>query len=702
MSLIRLTISQPYLASLACALRRTSLIIILISAVGFFYLGRINVYTYLKGDIKIERQIIFLCGPYFNKNNENDRRNVLLKFLKETYDDNVIPLIIDDFLISDNILDDNINIQLLEEIFAAISTCTYIFLDTMSAASELGLFASHTTQNNIHVLLPYSSDILDKKVGYFVKNIIIGQNKDKIKLNYYRPKILKQAIATDYVIEHYEFIDNKIPNEIKDTIRKMPVVLEGFVTVKYDSSIPNIFGYINYIQNENSISAKISMQTLFYLVASTTYNNFTKTQLKDKTIDKCEIKTLDGITENIKSIILRTIDIHIAQDNYNKYNIEIETNIKKDFYQIIKHIQKFIALYHENEPRNGHLFITKSNNQFLKNSVNDLDNSLEVLSLTKDDYTLIENINKNQNKLNNYFKEFTFTKNRKKRQFYKYNESEYGDSARKLHKKLHQHLEKHFIFSDYSFAYQKGKSIVKCLEKHLESVHFIKFDIKSFFNNINIHELCSKLLLTLSIDNSYFDRLIRILDTCSVEKSIQLGLSISPILSEIYMSSFDEELGKFVEIEDLVYTRYADDILISSRDVLSEEKIIKINNCIKDNLKLIGLKINNSKYRTGTISAQGHHFKYLGINIVQTNQGRKLTVGKSYKNYVAKRYLKYLNISENDTKYESTRFYESKRISGQLAFIKQVEGMDGYSQVINRISKSTKGKVTIIDSKITF
>ena len=75
----------------------------------------------LRDEVLIKRPIIFLCGPYFKKDNKSDRRYLLRKCFRKHYRDCVLPLIIDDFLTKDNIKDDKINIQLLEEIFAIIS-----------------------------------------------------------------------------------------------------------------------------------------------------------------------------------------------------------------------------------------------------------------------------------------------------------------------------------------------------------------------------------------------------------------------------------------------------------------------------------------------------------------------------------------------------------------------------------------------------
>lgn len=53
-----------------------------------------------------------------------------------------------------NIKDDTIDIQLMEEICAAVSAQTYIFLDTMSSAAELGIFANSAFFNKIKVYIP--------------------------------------------------------------------------------------------------------------------------------------------------------------------------------------------------------------------------------------------------------------------------------------------------------------------------------------------------------------------------------------------------------------------------------------------------------------------------------------------------------------------------------------------------------------------
>lgn len=657
---------------------------------------------YLKGSIHIERSISFLCGPYFNGKNPGDRRTVLLSFLKDTYDGRVIPLIIDDFLISENIKDSKINIQLLEEIFAAISSCTYIFLDTMSAASELGLFVNHSANNIVHIFLPYPSDILHNSVGYFVQNAVIAQNKDKIRVDYYRPKIKKVAFATDFVTEHYEFINDMIPAEIASKMidENGLSVISTEICVKRDSSIPYEFGMINYMYDDNKVIARISVKTLFYLIASITYSIFNRTILKDKTIDKATDGIITNLCDAALKIIQKTIDVNIFGNDFLNYDIELVTIINRDMMDIVKHILKFIILYHENEPRNGHSFITETNDLFLRN-VSDMSliNSLNVFDLTSEEYKLIKEINLNKN---DFFEQFVITRNRKKRTLCKYISSEKGTQVYNLHKKIESKIIEHFHYSENSYAYQQGKSAVKCVKIHKNSKCFVKFDVKSFFNSISIDDLSIRLLKYMKIDTAYKHQLERILETCVFDGKIPLGFCISPLLSEVYMKRFDDVISDYAQAHNLIYTRYADDILISSMEILSESDIEYIKKEVESTLKIIKLKINSKKYRVGMLKRTGHHFKYLGVNIVHKENENTITVGKSYKNSVAKNYLKYLSIPKEGNENKKRRFYEAKRISGQISFVKQVEGIDGYSYITERISKCTNGRLIINTDKIHF
>lgn len=175
-------------------------------------------YTLLE-KIKINRPILFLCGPYYIKSNKGDRRLILQNYIYDKYNNKFLPLVIDDFLTEKNLNDSNIDLQLMEEICAAVSAQTYIFLDTISSAAELGIFANSAYFNKIKVFIPKQADILNKgNVGYFVRDVVLKEDKEKIELIEYRPRIKRVAVATDYVVEHYEFVKNVLPQNISPAV----------------------------------------------------------------------------------------------------------------------------------------------------------------------------------------------------------------------------------------------------------------------------------------------------------------------------------------------------------------------------------------------------------------------------------------------------------------------------------------------------
>ena len=138
--------------------------------------------------ITIKRPIVFLCGPYYNKKSDGDRRKILKEYLINKKP-SCLPLIIDDFMSEEKIKDPTINVQLMEEIFAAVSYRTYIFLDTISTAAELGIFANSAYNNSIKVYLPKYDDIYNKgNVGYFVRSGVLRENSRLIDAIEYRCK----------------------------------------------------------------------------------------------------------------------------------------------------------------------------------------------------------------------------------------------------------------------------------------------------------------------------------------------------------------------------------------------------------------------------------------------------------------------------------------------------------------------------------
>jgi len=141
----------------------------------------------------------------------------------------------------------------------------------------------------------------------------------------------------------------------------------------------------------------------------------------------------------------------------------------------------------------------------------------------------------------------------------------------------------------------------------------IRLDIKSFYENIKYNSVLNK----INKDKILSVKFIKILKelNCFIDEGLPRGLSISPVLSEIFMKEIDHEIKNIGNI--YYYARYVDDIIIISpqKSEIISPKVINI-------LKKYSLTINSKKYiknieRTNNNEkSKIYSFDYLGYKYV--------------------------------------------------------------------------------------
>lgn len=285
----------------------------------------------------------------------------------------------------------------------------------------------------------------------------------------------------------------------------------------------------------------------------------------------------------------------------------------------------------------------------------------------------------------------------KKRVLYTYSSD--SPEIKKLHEAYVSFLSDHFIPSIFSHAYTKNRSIYTNAKVHLPNDIFIKVDVKNYFPTINHRYLADAIYFELNKSKNKSDTISlrechSLISNSSIHNiGLPLGLIPSPMLSNIYMKKFDGLLYnklKELNLQNIIYTRYADDIFISfkrsSNDGLSQnpacEKIVDI---CREELRRCHLNINDRKTKFIDL-AISNHVKLAGINLIKTEDGkRRLTVSRET---VKDLYFKALSLHDSIKSIETNSDTNSEldaeinSAKGMHSFILSVE-KTGYSHILS-------------------
>ncbi|HET54731.1 MAG TPA: CRISPR-associated endonuclease Cas1 [Ignavibacteria bacterium] len=165
-----------------------------------------------------------------------------------------------------------------------------------------------------------------------------------------------------------------------------------------------------------------------------------------------------------------------------------------------------------------------------------------------------------------------------------------------------------------SYAYRKGFSREGAAQKIISLYNkgfcwLADADIQDFFNNIDHTILISRVKHILD-DKDVIELLVKFITPdyyfknkkYKQTKGLPLGSAISPLLANLYLDKFDEEIKK----KNLQLVRFADDFVILTKTKPAAEEAIKISGNL-----LAGLKLNLNLKKT-KVSSFKEGFKYLG------------------------------------------------------------------------------------------
>ena len=117
-------------------------------------------------------------------------------------------------------------------------------------------------------------------------------------------------------------------------------------------------------------------------------------------------------------------------------------------------------------------------------------------------------------------------------------------------------------------GFKKGENYITYLEPHVGAKYFLRVDISNFFPSITEEKISEGISNIVNCqDESEKEKIIDfIVDIVSYNGSLPQGAPTSPAVSNIVMAKLDQRILKYAQVFDVEYTRYADDILFSSRN----------------------------------------------------------------------------------------------------------------------------------------
>lgn len=227
---------------------------------------------------------------------------------------------------------------------------------------------------------------------------------------------------------------------------------------------------------------------------------------------------------------------------------------------------------------------------------------------------------------------------------------------------------------DSAWAYTPGRDVVYAMKEHTKnkSRWYLKLDLHDFFGSCNkefIIRQLKELYPFAQLETHTNEILNNITDLAIKDNGLPQGTPLSPVLTNLIMVEYDYKInnilkymaGKEIEAQRYIYTRYADDIIISAKNKFDYNKVVE---AIKDLFADTPLTINEEKTRFGSSSGRNWN---LGI---MCNKDNEITVGYRKKQHMKVIINNYMKDKELDILWGLEDLYW---LQGQLSWLQNVE-----------------------------
>ena len=215
---------------------------------------------------------------------------------------------------------------------------------------------------------------------------------------------------------------------------------------------------------------------------------------------------------------------------------------------------------------------------------------------------------------------------------------------------------------DAATAYRKGASIKQHASIHAKNKYLLKLDFENFFPSIKANDFI-KHANGFSEFSQEDVRLLTLLffrrELGSSELVLSIGAPSSPSLSNTVMYPFDLELSNYCSARKINYTRYADDIALSTNQPKVLDAVHEFIKTLCQSMQYPKLKLNNKK----TVFTSQKYSRQL-TGLILSNDG-KASLGRDKKREI-RAMTHHFSLGKLETA-------EINRLRGLLAFSMSIE-----------------------------
>lgn len=223
-----------------------------------------------------------------------------------------------------------------------------------------------------------------------------------------------------------------------------------------------------------------------------------------------------------------------------------------------------------------------------------------------------------------------------------------------IQKWLGLHIQNVWKSNDHVYGFVSGRSHIDAAIKHLSATWVYSIDIENYFPSISSKRVKEALK---SIGYSTEESLELLAKLLCLRGYLVQGSPSSPIISNIVLQKVDAQLSAIAAKYGCVYTRYADDIVFSGTEPVSDKVFEEIQKIVIED----GWKISKDKV---SLSVLPKRLKVHGLLV----HGDKVRLTKGYRN----RIRAYEHLLKNDKIIPN----DLSKVKGHLNYASQIRGLD--------------------------